>query len=101
MDEGFIFKGGKHSGKTYSFVSQIDPSYITWCEKNAPGMLKERKQKKERPAPPKIVNPPEVSSGTKSAIQPNLNFVFERGGIHSSIIYENPQVPDDSNNSMD
>jgi len=77
MNDSFIFKGGKHSGKSYGLIKKIDPGYILWCEENAPGMLKDKKSKPEpKPAGPRI-EPPEVSENPKSAIQPNMDFFNE------------------------
>jgi len=35
-----IFRSGKHKGKTLSWVTENDPSYIVWIEENRPEMLK-------------------------------------------------------------
>lgn len=77
MDNNFIFRGGKHAGKTYGLVYKIDPGYILWCEENAPGMLKgKNKPKTVVPAAPRR-EPLEDSEIVKGAIQPNLNFLDE------------------------
>lgn len=76
MDDNFVFKGGKYSGKTYGLVKKINPSYIDWVTINAPGLLKEKKKVEPKAAPPRI-EPPEKSEVPKSAIQPNHNFFNE------------------------
>lgn len=35
-----IFRSGKYKGKTLSWVTENDPSYIVWIEENRPEMLK-------------------------------------------------------------
>lgn len=78
MNDNFIFRSGKYEGKSYGMVRKINPSYIEWVRENAPAMLKEKKEKKEpKPAPPRM-EPPEESNPNRSAIQPNLNFLFEK-----------------------
>lgn len=79
MDDSFIFKGGKHNGKSYGLVKKIDPGYISWCQENAPYMLKEKKKSEPKPAPPRI-EPPEVNENKPSALKPNLDF-FNEGNI--------------------
>lgn len=73
----FIFKIGKHKGKSLQFVEKIDPSYIKWARENAPNLLEEYKPKIKliEPAPRK--EPPEESEVPKSALQPNINFLNE------------------------
>ena len=78
MEDSFIFRGGKHNGKSYGIVRKIDPGYITWCEENAPNMLKEKK----KPAAPVETSarkePPEDSEVIESSLKPNLNFLNEK-----------------------
>ena len=84
VDDNFVFKGGKHSGKTYGLVKKIDPSYISWCEENAPGMLKEKKSKpiiSNEPAPRK--EPPPDDEVQESSLKPNTNFWNE--GPHGKL----------------
>lgn len=71
----FIFKFGKHKGKSLQIVEKIEPSYIEWARKNAPKLLEEWKPT-PRPAPPRI-EPPDESEVVKSAMQPNLDFFNE------------------------
>lgn len=73
MDDNFIFRGGKHDGRTYKWVKQNYPGYIRWCEENAPNMLKER-------AAPKPIEEPQPKKELKfrdepiKSLVPNLNF---------------------------
>ena len=77
IDDNFVFKFGKHSGKSYALVKKTDPGYIKWAEANAPNLLKEKKKVEPKPATP-IVAPPE-SSGEKSIVTlPNLGFFSEK-----------------------
>lgn len=82
----FIFKFGKHKGKSLQIVQKVDPSYIEWAKINAPKLLEEYKPvpKKTEPAPRR--EPPEDSEVTPSALQPNLNFLFEKS---DHLSYEN------------
>ena len=75
VNDSFIFKAGKHKGKSYGLVKKIDSSYIKWAEQNAPKLLEEWKPT-PKPAPPRI-EPPEESEVVKSAMQPNLDFFNE------------------------
>ena len=52
VEDNFIFKRGKYSGKTYKFVKDTNPGYIKWAEENAPDILKEPKKKKFVFTPP-------------------------------------------------
>jgi hypothetical protein len=45
MTEEFKFRSGRYAGKTYSEVSEKNPSYIDWILANRPEMLKEYKRK--------------------------------------------------------
>lgn len=73
-----IFWAGKHKGSSIELVKKIDPGYISWCEENAPNMLKEKK----KPAAPVEVSarkePPEDSEVIESSLKPNLNFLNEK-----------------------
>lgn len=71
----FVFKIGKHKGKSLELVKKIDPGYIKWAEQNAPKILEEYKPKPKPAEPRKEV--PEVNENKKSAIQPNLDFFNE------------------------
>lgn len=78
MEDSFVFRGGKHNGKSYGIVRKIDPGYISWCEDNAPNMLKE---KKKPVAPTEFKGrkePPEDSQVIESSLKPNLNFLNEK-----------------------
>lgn len=47
MRPDFKFRTGKHSGRTYEWVEDNDPSYIDWVLENRPEMLKEESKKPE------------------------------------------------------
>lgn len=34
MDDNFIFTGGKYNGKTYAWVMENNPQYVSWCKDN-------------------------------------------------------------------
>lgn len=71
MDDNFVFRGGKHNGKTYGWVRLNEPSYITWCKEKAPFMLKTKAEPKPQPEIKKEIK---FSDGPIASIQPNLNF---------------------------
>lgn len=78
MEDNFIFKGGKHSGKSYGLIRKIDPGYILWCEQNAPGMLKEKNKQKAKTVKPTIKKEPsEEGEYKKNSLKPNINFLNE------------------------
>lgn len=80
-----IFRSGKHAGKTLQEVQEIDPSYIAWVKENRPEMLKERKVKEPaqpKPSGPRI-EPPEDSEVVQSSIQPNLDFLNQKGDYNN------------------
>ena len=67
MDGTFELKFGKYAGKTYDWVVENAPSYITWAKVNAPNLLK----------PPKVVKPVQMTTAdapSYKTLQPNLNF---------------------------
>lgn len=50
MRPDFVFRSGKYAGKTYSYVSRVDPRWLRWVEINRPEMLREHGQsKREEP----------------------------------------------------
>ena len=75
MDKNFIFKYGKHTGKTYAWVEEHYPSYLVWVRENAPNLLKEPKPKVE----PKPVEKKELTFRDEKlpSMEPNLNFYNE------------------------
>lgn len=78
MEDSFIFRGGKHNGKSYGIVRKIDPGYISWCEENAPNMLKEKKKPAVKVETSIRKEPPEDSEVIESSLKPNLNFLNEK-----------------------
>jgi len=70
MRKDFVFKFGKHAGKTYEWVEENNPSYIVWAEESAPNLLKESKPK-PKPVEQKTITFSDAKSTTMS---PNLNF---------------------------
>lgn len=75
LDDNFVLANGKHQGKTIGAIKKIEPSYITWAIKNAPGLLKPKKA--PIPAAPRT-EPLEESNPNRSAMQPNMNFFQEK-----------------------
>lgn len=72
MDDNFVFKFGKHAGKTYGWVRENAPSYLAWVKENAPNMLKVPKPKEPKPiVVPKTID---LSDNSIKAMVPNLNF---------------------------
>lgn len=82
MDKNFVLKGGKYNGKTYGWVLQNFPSYISWCKENAPNMLK------ERPVPVPNIETKEIKFRDEpiKSLVPNLNF-WNEGPHELSIPY--------------
>lgn len=70
MRKDFVFKFGKHAGKTYEWVEENHPSYIVWAEESAPNLLKEPKPK-AKPVEQKAIT---FSDAKSIAMTPNLNF---------------------------
>ena len=68
VDDNFIFKFGKYSGKTYKYVLETNPQYISWAEENAPNLLKEKKAAKPKDEPQTFID------RNPKKILPNLNF---------------------------
>jgi len=67
-DPNFVFKAGKHVGKTYAWVEEHHPTYIDWCLKDAPALLG------IKPKPKPSVTPLEDKL---VGLQPNYNFYNE------------------------
>lgn len=67
-DPNFIFRSGKHKDKSYLWVEENDPSYITWILENRPEMLGKKTK-------PKVVVT--KLEDYKSVLQPNQNFLNE------------------------
>jgi hypothetical protein len=78
LDDNFIFRNGKYAGKTFGFVKQNNPSYIDWARANAPNLLKEYKKKESSETSTEKIKPTEYLKGSRSAIQPNLDFYNEK-----------------------
>ena len=68
IDPNFTFKFGKHSGRTYAWVEENDPTYIDWARKNAPKLLEAPKRKIGQET--KVINMEDKPNG----LQPNMNF---------------------------
>jgi hypothetical protein len=69
----FIFKSGKHIGKSLDWVEEFDSGYLNWVKENRPQMLKEtstpiKKNKKDNELPDSPI----------SAIKPNMDFDNEK-----------------------
>jgi len=70
MNNQFILRSGKFSGKTIEFVQTQEPSYLNWIKENRPEMLKGSE------VVPKQVVKKEIKfrDGPIKSIVPNLNF---------------------------
>lgn len=75
MDKNFIFKFGKHVGKTYAWVEENHPSYIVWAKENAPNLLKTPKSKAE--PKPEVKKEITLIDDKPSSMVPNTNFYNE------------------------
>ena len=72
MDGNFVFKFGKHAGKTLDWVEENAPSYLAWAKINAPNLLKEPKPKAvPKPAEKKILT---FRDAPVKTMVPNMNF---------------------------
>jgi hypothetical protein len=69
-DPNFVFKFGKHVGKTYAWVEEHHPTYIDWVKKEAPHMLKAKAAAKPKTTVTQLDDNPK-------SLQPNLNFYNE------------------------
>ena len=80
MDGNFIFKFGKHKGKSVNWVRDNDESYLIWVEECAPNLLTN--------TPPKTntVKPVAMKDTPKQTMKPNLNF-WNEGPHELSIPY--------------
>lgn len=74
MEDSFVFKYGKHAGKTFGWLKENAPSYLAWCKENAPNMLKVPKPKAEPKPLIKTDKCPVFRDKAPQAITPNLNF---------------------------
>jgi hypothetical protein len=70
MNENFVLRSGKHSGKTIAWVKENYPSYLSWVKENQPNMLKgsEDKPKAEVEKELKFRDKPVTS------LEPNMDF---------------------------
>ena len=66
IDPNFTFRFGKHSGRTYAWVEENEPSYIEWAKKNAPNLFEAHKSKPNT----KVT----LIEDKPVGLQPNLNF---------------------------
>lgn len=79
----FVFRSGKHKGKSLQLVQAIDPSYIVWVKENQPKMLEEHKEKPKPKEPPPRREPPPDDEVKEETLKPNLNFLNE--GPHGKL----------------
>jgi hypothetical protein len=70
MNPDFKFRSGKYEGKTYAWVKENNPRYISWVKENQPKMLIERS------APKKEVKVVDVKGGDKEPFKMPLNENF-------------------------
>lgn len=73
MNHDLVLKKGKYAGKTIRQILDINPSYISWAEENAPGLLKEN-------VPTQNTNNTNTQqdSGRLSSLEPNLDFLNQK-----------------------
>jgi hypothetical protein len=84
VENSFIFKYGKHKGKSVAWVDDNDPSYLIWVQENAPNLLKDTPKKVEpKPAEPKKV---EFRKEPIKTMVPNMNF-WNEGPDERSLAY--------------
>ena len=88
IDKDFIFKGGKHDGKTYAWVMQNYPSYISWCKENAPNMLKARPTPVPKQEPKTETKDLKFRDTPFTSLTPNMDF-WDEGPDEMSIPYLN------------
>ncbi len=69
----FVFRTGKHTGKTLEWVEQNDSSWLTWVKANRPEMLKVIAVK-----PSGRKNESELPDHPITAMKPNMNFDNEK-----------------------
>jgi hypothetical protein len=79
----FVFRSGKHKGKSLQLVKKIDPGYVEWVRENQPKMLEEYKPKPKPTEPAPRREPPEDSEVPESSLKPNTNFWNE--GPHGKL----------------
>lgn len=82
MDNNFVFRFGKHSGKTYGWVEDNDPSYIKWAREKAPNLLKPPKPKAKQSEKKEV----KFRDKPLETLQPNMNF-YNEGPDEISIPY--------------
>ena len=82
-EDSFIFKYGKHTGKSVAWVNDNDPSYLIWVKENAPNLLKDKPKKVEEKCEPKKV---EFRNEPIKTMVPNMNF-WNEGPDERSLAY--------------
>jgi len=82
-EDSFIFKYGKHTGKSVAWVNDNDPSYLIWVKENAPNLLKDKPKKVEEKCEPKKV---EFRNEPIKTMVPNMNF-WDEGPHELSLPY--------------
>ena len=70
----FVFRSGKHKGKSLALVQKIDPDYVEWIRKNVPKMLEETKPKKEQA----VKKEPIEGSAKFGKLEPNTDFLNQK-----------------------
>lgn len=73
--EGFIFRSGKHNGKTLEWVEEFDSNYLNWVKENRPEMLKEHSAPKTSS---KVKKDHELLDSPITAMKPNMDFDNEK-----------------------
>ena len=81
MRSDFVFRTGKHKGKTYEWVSENHPYYIDWVMFERPEMLQERNPDGRKPkavVPSYLLDDEDEDESFKfKPLTPNYNFENE------------------------
>lgn len=75
MEEDFIFRSGKHIGKSLVWVEEFDSNYLNWIKENRLEMLKEHPTPKSSS---KVKKDHELPDSPITAMKPNMGFDNEK-----------------------
>ena len=77
MNNDFIFRSGKHKGRTYRWVEENYPRYIDWVMMERPEMLQEKSQYRRKAnvvVPDYLQDDEEEETFKWKPLTPNYNF---------------------------